>query len=95
MLERHTASEDITCPFCIEFIPANGTFLGQPTVRCWNCGMTFAAPDSWRDCPEKVWKAFEARLEEMLHGESASRRYRMTNAGTTTALIRVLLVERL
>jgi hypothetical protein len=53
---------EIKCPCCDQFIPPTQHNLAYPTIHCWNCGHTFAAPDSWRD-----WKpepGFIARMEE-------------------------------
>jgi hypothetical protein len=45
----HSLGHDLPCPFCSELIPSNENFLGQPTVRCWNCRLEFMAPEAWRD----------------------------------------------
>jgi hypothetical protein len=66
-------SQNLECPFCAVNISANRSFLRQPTVRCWNCAMTFAAPDSWRDCTEDFLKAGEARMQEMADAYRACR----------------------
>jgi hypothetical protein len=46
---RHPLYDDLPCPFCSILIPWNKIFLGQLTVRCWNCRLEFMAPEAWRD----------------------------------------------
>jgi hypothetical protein len=65
--------DEIPCPFCERSIPPIEHYLAYPTIHCWNCGHTFAAPDSWRD-----WKpepGFIARMEDDAAQRDAERLY--------------------
>jgi hypothetical protein len=85
--------EELTCPFCVARIPANRSFLRQPTVRCWNCKISFAAPDSWRDCTEDFLKAGEARMREMADAYHACR-LKQTGTGRLDTIAEMMIDER-